>query len=57
MPANIYAIWRAHGYGSKAKPYFHDIDRGCAGSYCAARGYDLVTGVGSIDGMNFSRFL
>ncbi len=57
VPANLYAIWRAHGYGSKANPYFHDIDQGCAGPYCAARGYDLVTGIGSLDGMNLSRFL
>lgn len=29
---------------------FHDITSGCAGTYCAVKGYDLVTGWGSPNG-------
>lgn len=30
---------------------FHDIVTGCAGAYCAMPGYDLVTGIGTPDGV------
>ncbi|HEY1975218.1 MAG TPA: S53 family peptidase [Candidatus Baltobacteraceae bacterium] len=55
--AKIYSIWKRRGYGTIEKPLFHDITQGCSGIYCAGRGYDLVTGIGSIDGTNLSRFL
>ncbi len=29
---------------------FHDVTSGCAGTYCAVKGYDLVTGWGSPNG-------
>lgn len=57
LPADIYTTWKKRGYGGAAKPLFHDITQGCSGAYCAGPGYDLVTGIGSIDAANISRFL
>lgn len=57
LAPRIYAVWKKRGYGHLSRPRFHDITQGCSGAYCAGPGYDLVTGIGSIDGNNISRFL
>jgi hypothetical protein len=43
----LYNKWRAHGYGSGSTASFRDITQGNNG-YPALRGYDQVTGIGSI---------
>jgi subtilase family serine protease len=47
----IYAIGLVFNYTTYASD-FHDITSGCNNSYCAAKGYDLVTGWGSPNGQN-----
>lgn len=50
----LYGIWKSKGYGTAIKPYFHDITVGDNGLYFAGKGYDLVTGIGSIDAWNIA---
>ena len=38
--------------GSRYTQDFHDITNGCGNVYCAATGFDLVTGLGSPNGQN-----
>jgi subtilase family serine protease len=47
----IFALWKKIGYGAKT-PYFNDITIGSSGPFYCAPGYDLVTGIGSIDVWN-----
>ncbi len=46
----LYTFWGKNGYGTKKKPFFHDITSGSNGEYTAKAGFDQVTGIGSIDG-------
>jgi subtilase family serine protease len=55
----IYQLWKTVGYSKNGETYFHDIVTGWNGSainqlpgYNAKIGYDLVTGIGSLDGSN-----
>lgn len=48
----IYGLWKSAGYGTAAVPYFHDITVGGNGGFYTAPGYDLVTGIGSLDAWN-----
>lgn len=45
---HLYSIGAGSDYGSD----FHDITTGCNNTYCATTGYDLVTGLGSPNGIN-----
>jgi kumamolisin len=47
--AALYSFWDSKGYGTTAAPYFHDIALGNNGPYFAAPGYDLATGIGSVE--------
>lgn len=49
----VYSVWKNQGYGGAA-PSFHDITVGGNGAYYAAPGYDLVTGIGSVDAWNIA---
>lgn len=56
---SIYQLWKTVGYSVSGKTYFHDIVTGWNGNsiydlpgYNAKVGYDLVTGIGSVDGWN-----
>ncbi|HEY1978046.1 MAG TPA: S53 family peptidase [Candidatus Baltobacteraceae bacterium] len=53
----LYAAFAAHGYGSGATPYFHDVVQGNNGTFYASTGYDLTTGIGSIDAWNLASIL
>ena len=53
----LYAIFSNDGYGSASQPYFYDITQGCAYVLCAGSGYDLVTGIGSMDVWNIGNVL
>lgn len=53
----IYGVFSANGYGSAKTPYFHDIVQGSNGPYYAGVGYDLVTGIGSVDVWNTAQKL
>ncbi len=60
----LYAGWKRVGDVYHGKTLFHDIVAGCNGipgggppplpGFCAHTGYDLVTGIGSIDGFNLA---
>jgi subtilase family serine protease len=56
-PAALYGVFASTGYGTAAAPYFHDIVEGSNGPYDAAPGYDLVTGIGSLDVWNTAQKL
>jgi pseudomonalisin len=49
--ASFFSTWATGGYGTSA-PLFHDISIGTNGAFPALPGYDLVTGIGSIDAWN-----
>jgi subtilase family serine protease len=49
----LFGQWKSNGYGAAA-PYFHDITLGNNGVYYTLPGYDLVTGIGSIDAWNIA---
>ncbi len=53
----MYAAFGAHGDGSGATAYFHDIVQGNNGTFYAGTGYDLVTGIGSVDAWNLASIL
>lgn len=53
----LYAAFAAHGYGSGASTYFHDVTQGSNGTFYAGTGYDMVTGIGSIDAWNLGSIL
>lgn len=53
----LYAALATHGYGSGATAYFHDVVQGNNGTFYAGTGYDLVTGIGSIDAWNLASIL
>jgi kumamolisin len=55
--AAVYSAFGAHGYGSGATAYFHDVVQGNNGTFYAGTGYDLVTGIGSIDAWNLASIL
>lgn len=60
LNSELYAL-SARGYVQQGKRLFRDVTRGCNGlsprspPYCAGDGYDLVTGIGSIDGENLAQ--
>jgi kumamolisin len=54
--AKLFGQWAASGYGTTT-PIFHDITQGSNGIYAAQPGYDLVTGIGSIDAWNLANAL
>jgi kumamolisin len=49
--ASFYSTWSTGGYGTTT-PLFHDITIGSNGAFAAQPGYDLVTGIGTIDAWN-----
>jgi len=53
----LYSAFAAHGYGAGASTYFHDVVQGNNGTFYASSGYDLVTGIGSIDAWNLASVL
>lgn len=55
--ARLYAVWNSKGYGAGSAATYHDIVYGSNGTYDAAPGYDLVSGVGSIDFWNTAQNL
>ncbi|HTA37937.1 MAG TPA: S53 family peptidase [Candidatus Acidoferrales bacterium] len=55
--SSLYGILKNQGYGSGASANFHDITQGNNGVYYAAPGYDLSTGIGSIDAFNIGGLL
>ncbi len=48
----LYRVFKSNGYGSGSAPLFHDIVLGSNGPFDASAGYDLVTGIGSVDFWN-----
>ncbi|HTU83215.1 MAG TPA: S53 family peptidase [Candidatus Acidoferrales bacterium] len=50
----LFHAFQSHGTGPASAPYFHDIVQGTNGPYWAGPGYDLVSGIGSIDAWNLS---
>jgi subtilase family serine protease len=60
LNTELYAL-SARGSLQQGKRLFRDVTRGCNGlaprspPYCAGDGYDLVTGIGSIDGENLAQ--
>jgi hypothetical protein len=52
--ASLYGALSAHGYGPNNKPFFHDITQGGSYEYFAVPGFDLVTGIGSVDAWNLA---
>jgi subtilase family serine protease len=52
---SIYDAFASYGYKKAGTTYFRDAAFGNNGYYNATRGYDQVTGIGSIDGWNFSK--
>jgi subtilase family serine protease len=50
----LYGTYKASGYGPKKAPQFYDAVGGTNGYWYTTRGYDAVTGIGSIDGWNFA---
>jgi kumamolisin len=57
IAGSLYATLAAHGYGTGAGAYFHDVVQGSNGVFYAGTGYDLVTGIGSIDAWNIAEVL
>jgi kumamolisin len=57
IAGSLYATLAADGYGSGAGAYFHDVVQGSNGTFYAGPGYDLVTGIGSIDAWNIAEVL
>jgi kumamolisin len=53
----LFGALAAHGYASGSTTYFHDIVQGTNGTFYAAPGYDLVTGIGSLDAWNLAGVL
>jgi subtilase family serine protease len=54
--ATVYPAWITGGYGTTT-PVFHDVTSGTDGAFAALAGYDLVTGIGSIDAWNLLQTL
>jgi subtilase family serine protease len=52
--AMLYNRFRSVGYGSKKAPQFLDAIGDSNGYWWATKGYDAVTGIGSMDGWNFT---
>ncbi len=51
LHSGIYAGFRKLGYGTfEGLPAFRDVIGGNNGMYQCTQGYDLVTGIGSVDG-------
>jgi len=53
----LFGAFKTAGYGSAPTPVFHDIVEGSNGPYDAVEGYDLVTGIGSVDAWNIAQNL
>lgn len=54
----LYGAYTTYGYTKPAgAPIFHDITIGDSFDYRALAGYDLATGIGSIDGWNYAKAL
>ncbi|HZY99129.1 MAG TPA: S53 family peptidase [Candidatus Baltobacteraceae bacterium] len=53
----LYAAFAAHGYAAGPTAYFHDVVQGGNGAFYAGTGYDLVTGIGSLDVWNLTSIL
>ncbi|HTX58409.1 MAG TPA: S53 family serine peptidase [Verrucomicrobiae bacterium] len=51
---SLYSLWSKYGYGSGSSAYFHDIVQGNSGAFYCTTGYDLVTGIGSVDFWNLA---
>jgi kumamolisin len=54
---SLYSEFGVHGYGSGPTTYFHDVVEGNNGTFSASTGYDLTTGIGSIDAWNLASVL
>jgi subtilase family serine protease len=50
--AGLYGFFATNGYANGSTTYFHDIVLGNNSAYYAVPGYDLVTGIGSVDAWN-----
>jgi kumamolisin len=57
LGSSLYGVLGSHGYGSGTSANFHDITQGNNGIYYATPGYDLSTGIGSIDAWNIGGLL
>lgn len=59
--STIFRIYKKNGYGPAAAPLFHDITKVTPDGppplsiYLPSKGYDWVSGIGSIDGWNFAQ--
>jgi subtilase family serine protease len=51
--SGLYGAFAKHGYAKGGTTYFHDAAFGNNGYYAAKKGYDQVTGIGSVDGWTF----
>ena len=51
---SLYTMWGEYGYGLGSSAYFHDIVQGSSGAFYCTTGYDLVTGIGSVDFWNLA---
>lgn len=54
---SLFGFYKTLGTTSAASPYFRDVLEGNNGPFFAGPGYDLVTGLGSIDAWNLSQKL
>ncbi len=50
----LFTVWRTNGYGPATTPFFYDIVQGNDGLFFAEPGYDLASGIGSIDAWNIA---
>jgi subtilase family serine protease len=50
----LYNRFKARSYGPKAAPQFYDAIGASNGYWYATKGFDAVTGIGSMDGWNFT---
>ncbi len=54
----LYGAYTKYGYTEPAgAPIFHDVTVGDSSGFGALPGYDLATGIGSIDGWNYAKAL
>lgn len=53
----LFNLWKKDGYKKGTALYFHDITIGNNGVYYDVPGYDLVTGIGSVDFWNVAQEL
>lgn len=53
----LFEILHEHGYTQNGVQYFHDVTSGFNYTYYCLKGYDNVTGIGSLDFWNIARAL